>query len=77
MVEHGVPTPVLRVLQFLEDWPIERLTDAEHKSLAGADDGAVARGKLWLPLTCAHGSPVISRHRWPKPSAALSLMTTE
>ena len=46
MVEHGVPTPVLRVFQLLKDRPIERLTDTEHKAFAGTDDWLIADYKF-------------------------------
>ena len=42
MVHHGVPTPVLRVFQFLEDRPIKRLTDAEHEAMTGSNDWSLA-----------------------------------
>ncbi len=46
MIEHSVPAPVLGMFQFLENRPIERLTNAEHAALAGMDDRLIAGYKF-------------------------------
>jgi hypothetical protein len=42
MACHHVDAPLLRMLERLEDWSIQWLTDAEHEPLACVDHGTKA-----------------------------------
>jgi hypothetical protein len=53
MIDHGMDAPISRILQLLKDWSIQRLTDAEHPSLAGVDNWAVTGNQFLNSLICS------------------------
>ena len=62
MADHGVDSPVLRVLQLIKDGPIERLPHAEHAAFAGTNNRTVTSDLFLNRLICSiHAHPLPHR----------------